>query len=78
MSERNRLPDPGNHASDLLAIRAAELAERVSRGRLQFIDAVDLASSAAQWSGLCDEIGDDNVQKILAAAFGSVRGENRK
>jgi hypothetical protein len=57
---------------ELLAVRAAELAERVSRGGIGFIDAVDMAYSAAQWSGMCDEVGDDNVQRILAAAFASV------
>jgi hypothetical protein len=62
---------------ELLAIRAAELAERVNRGGIGFIDAVDMAYSAACWSGLCDDVGDDNVQKILAAAFGGI-GEDRR
>jgi hypothetical protein len=60
-------------ATELFALRTSELADRVSQGRLPFIDAVDMAYSAAQWSGLVDAIGDDAVQKIMAAAFGSVQ-----
>jgi hypothetical protein len=62
----------------LLAIRASELADQVTRNELGFIDAVDLAYSAAQWSGLTDRAGDDAVQKILAAAFGGIGAEDRR
>jgi hypothetical protein len=48
------------------------LADRVIAGKLAFIDAIDMAYSAAEWSGLIDAAGDDAVQKIMAAAF--VRG----
>jgi hypothetical protein len=62
----------------LLAIRASELADRVCAGQIGFIDAVDMAYSAAQWSGLTESAGDDAVQKILAAAFGGIGEERSK
>ena len=62
---------------ELFAIRACELADRVGRGGIGIVDAVDMLYSAAQWSGLADSIGDDNVQKIMAAAFATtVRGSS--
>jgi hypothetical protein len=57
------------HPLDLLYIRSCTLAERVCQGQLPFIDAVDMAYSAAEWAGLCDSHGDDAVQAELAAAF---------
>jgi len=42
----------------------------VLSGQLSFIDAVDIAYSAADWSGLVDRYGDDVVQLVLADAFG--------
>ena len=61
-----------NKQIQLFAIRSSELADRVHQGRLPLIEAVDMAYSAACWSGLIDDVGDDNVQKILAAAFATV------
>jgi hypothetical protein len=58
---RNRL--------DLFAVRCGELAERVERGTISFVDAVDMAYSAAIWSGLIDDVGDDMVQHVMAVAF---------
>ena len=58
-------PDP----LDLLFERSCVLAERARGGTLQFIDAVDMAYSAAEWSGLVDRFGDDVVQLVLANAF---------
>ena len=58
---------------ELFALRANDLADRVDRGSLSFIDAVDMAYSAAIWSGLVDHVGDDVVQKVLADAFRRVR-----
>jgi hypothetical protein len=58
---------------ELLAIRSSEYADRVAAGKIGFIDAVDCCYSAACWSGLVDEVGDDRVQLVLAAAFGAVR-----
>jgi hypothetical protein len=57
------------HPLDLLYIRSCTLAERVCDGELPFIDAVDMAYSAAQFAGLCDSWGDEAVQAELAAAF---------
>jgi hypothetical protein len=36
---------------------------------LPFIDAVDFAYSAADFAGLVQQHGDDEIQKIIAAAF---------
>src|SRR5262245_823241 len=57
------------HALELFAIRADEIAGRVRRRQLPFIDGVDMVYSAAIWSGLADHYGDDAVQQVLAAAF---------
>jgi hypothetical protein len=54
---------------ELLAIRTSELAERVMLGQIGFLDAVDMSYSAAVWSGLIENAGDDLVQKVLAASF---------
>ena len=58
----------------LLAIRSRELADRVAAGQLGFLDAVDFAYSAADRAGLIDEVGDDVVQAVLAAAFANAEG----
>jgi hypothetical protein len=58
---------------ELFAIRSAELAERVYAGRMLFLDGVDLLFDAAIWSGLVDEIGVDDVQRLMAAAFATAR-----
>ena len=55
---------------DLLHERASNLAARAGAGSLPFIEAVDLAYSAATWSGLVDRYGDDVIQLVLADAFG--------
>jgi hypothetical protein len=70
------VPDFTGRQLALLAIRADELAERVCSGQIGFIDAVDMAYSAAQWAGLPESVGDDAIQKILAAAFGNI-GEKK-
>ena len=58
------------HPLDLLFERASVLAERAQDGSLPFIDAVDMAYSAADWAGLIDRYGDDVIQFVLADAFG--------
>jgi hypothetical protein len=58
---------------EILALRSLDLADRVAAGDLPFIEAVDLAYSAAQWAGLVDAVGDDAVQATLAAAFANAR-----
>jgi hypothetical protein len=57
----------------ILGQRSTELAERVAAGELMFIDAIDMAYSAAVWAGLVETIGDDKVQAVLAAAFAEAR-----
>ena len=54
---------------DVLYERCLTLAHRVRSGQLSFIDAVDMAYSAAEWSGSVDRFGDDLIQLILADAF---------
>jgi hypothetical protein len=58
---------------NLLYERCLTLADRVLSGQLPFIDAVDMAYSAAEWSGLVDCFGDDLIQLVLADAFVGVR-----
>jgi len=59
-----------NTALDLLFERSCTLAERVFDGQLGFIDAIDMAYTAADFAGLVDRYGDDTVQMVLADAFG--------
>jgi hypothetical protein len=54
---------------DLLRDRCRTLADRVRSGEIPFLDGVDLAYSAADFSGLVNRYGDDEVQKIIASAF---------
>jgi hypothetical protein len=63
----------GAAALELLALRSLDLADQVAEGRIKFLDAVDLAYSAAEWSGLTETIGDDIVQATLAACFANAR-----
>jgi hypothetical protein len=49
--------------------RCKLLADRIRAGELGFMDGVDMAYSAAQWSGLADAVGDDNVQLVMSGAF---------
>lgn len=67
---------PGNsHIARRLAVlrvRAWELADRAAVGEIDFIDAIDIAYSAALWSGLVADAGDDAVQEAIAPAFDSV------
>jgi hypothetical protein len=58
---------------ELLALRALDLADRCADGQIGFIDAVDMAYSAAQWAGLDESLGDDLIQATLAAAFANAR-----
>jgi hypothetical protein len=61
--------------AELFAIKCCEFAERVAAGQIAFLDAVDLLHDAAVSSGLVDSVGDDAVQKIMAAAFGNIGRE---
>lgn len=54
---------------DLLYERSCILADRVEAGELQFIEAVDMAYSAAEFAGTVDRVGPDLVQHVLACAF---------
>jgi hypothetical protein len=61
------------HRLEILALRSLELADRVANRELAFLDAIDLAYSAAEWSGLTEAIGDDVIQATIAAAFANAR-----
>ena len=62
---------------DLFAIRCRDLRDRVVCGNIQFYEAVDMAYSAAVWSGLADDLGDDTVQHVMALAFGTISPDQR-
>ena len=73
------------HQLEILARRSAELADQAAVGQLLFLEAVDMAHSAAVWAGLAPAIdksglidttvitGEDVVQATIAAAFASAR-----
>lgn len=54
---------------ELFDQRCRTLAERVRAGDLGFLDAVDLAASAVEWSGLAKSIGWDACQSVMSRAF---------
>ena len=58
---------------ELLALRTLDLADRCADGQIGFIDAVDMAYSAAVWSGLTETAGDDIVQATLSACFANAK-----
>lgn len=49
--------------------RCRTLADRVRSGNLGFLDAVDMAASAAEWSGLAECAGWDACQSVMSLAF---------
>jgi hypothetical protein len=95
VTARQRLPDrraamsvPARRVTrqlEILALRSMELADRVATGELKFLEAVDLAYTAALWADLPNAIeksgvintekitGDDIVQATIAAAFANAR-----
>ena len=65
----NASPNFSERQLALLATKCGELAERVAAGQIGFIDAIDMAYSAAIWSGLTESVGDNAVQDVIANAF---------
>jgi hypothetical protein len=57
----------------LFALRCADIADRVTRNEIAFLDGVDLVYDAACASGLVEAVGDDIVQATMAAAFANAR-----
>lgn len=55
--------------------RCLVLAARARAGQLPFLDAVDMAQSAAEWAGLVEIIGCDQVQAVLRSAFMNIPRE---
>lgn len=62
-------PVPSLDPLELLFDRSCVLADRAASGELPFLDAVDMAYSAADWAGLVDRYGDNVIQLVLADAF---------
>ena len=54
---------------EILSDAAHDVAERVSHGRMSFLEGVDFVWSAAEWAELVDLYGPDDVQAVLAEAF---------
>jgi hypothetical protein len=73
LSRRPHLTCPTNKSRatkrlEILALRSLELADRAAAGQLPFIDAVDMAYSAAhrdRWR--------DGIQLMLSASFANAR-----
>jgi hypothetical protein len=63
---------------ELFAVRCRDLRDRLEAGSIGFVDAVDLAYSAAIWAGLVDDVGDDAVQDVMGLAFADVPPEKRQ
>jgi hypothetical protein len=70
---RNRQEVFQSYQLDLFGSRCAELVQRVNFGTIGFIDAVDMAWSAAIWSGIVDNVGPDAVQEIMRTHFMGAR-----
>ena len=51
-----------DHPLSLLFDRCRTLADRAGDGSLPFVEAIDMAYSAASWAGLVERYGDDVVQ----------------
>lgn len=54
---------------DVFARNCQLFADRVAVGQIRLADAADMLQSAAELSGLCEAVGDDLVQQIMAASF---------
>ena len=54
---------------ELFGARCKQLVDRVCAGQIPFIEAIDMAYSAATWSGVVDSAGDDAVQWVMATVF---------
>ena len=67
---RPKMQPNNTHPLELLFDRSCVLAQRAAGGELLFLEAVDMAYSAADFAGLVDRYGDDAVQLVLADAFG--------
>jgi hypothetical protein len=58
---------------ELFAVRCLQFADAVAEHRMAFLDAVDMAHSAAVWADLVDDLGDDLIQATMAAAFANAK-----
>lgn len=60
---------------EVFTVRCTEIFARVFDGKLLLVDAADLCFDAATASGLADEIGHDQLQKLLAACVAAAAKE---
>jgi hypothetical protein len=56
--------------------RFRTLAAKVRAGEIDFLDAVDMAYSAADFADLVERVGDDLVQATPALAFMDIPGKS--
>ena len=54
---------------EIFEIRSRKMAGKVNAGLISMADGADMLYSAAVWSGLADNAGDDLVQQIMARSF---------
>jgi hypothetical protein len=74
-TQRHVFQDRAAAQLQLFAIRCADMVERIAAREITFLDGVDMLYSAAVWSGLIDNVGDDAVQLVLFAAFSPLQRE---
>jgi hypothetical protein len=65
--DHHQSPQPS--ALDVFTARASARAHLVSCGYMDLVEAVDGLQLAAERTGLVDELGQDAVQLVMAAAF---------
>jgi len=53
----------------MFALRSFDFADRVEAGEIKFLDAIDVLYDSSVASGLVEEVGADQVQRIIADAF---------
>jgi hypothetical protein len=73
MNAHERLPEERDKKLaaqlELFTTRAVQIFEGVEAGRILMVDGADLLHDAAEASGLIAAIGEDNLQRLLAACF---------
>jgi hypothetical protein len=60
-------------STDLFALRCNQAAGLVAAGKLSLIDAADQLQRLAQRSGVIDRLGQDRVQRVMAASLKQIR-----
>jgi hypothetical protein len=71
-NEASAQPNNAGFAARNLAVFARNchpFAERVAVGQFRLIDAADMLQGAAEISGLCETVGDEVIQRVMADTF---------